>query len=56
MESGHIFHKLWVIESLGNDELKTGKNLVDNQLKNVKQIQPNLEVEFEEPITKAEFF
>jgi len=54
--SGHMFHKLWVIESLPSGELKTGKNLVDNQLANAKQQQPDLIVEFAEPITKAEFF
>jgi len=54
--SGNMFNKLWVIESLPFGDIRTGKNLVDNQLVNAKQLQPDLIVEFAEPITKAEFF
>lgn len=54
--SGNSFNKLWVIESLPSGELRTGKNLFDNQLDKAKQVQQNLVVEFAEPITKAELF
>lgn len=54
--SGNIFNKLWVIESLPSGELRTGKNLFDNQLDKAKQVQQNLVVKFSEPITKAELF
>jgi len=54
--SGNIFNKLWVIESLPSGELRTGKNLFDNQLDKAKQVQNDLVVEFAEPITKAELF
>jgi len=54
--SGNIFNKLWVIESLPSGELRTGKNLFDNQLDKAKQVQKDLVVEFADPITKAEFF
>lgn len=56
MNSGNIFNKLWVIESLPDGELKTGKNLVENQLENAKKIHPDLEVAFEQLVTKAELF
>lgn len=51
---GHIFDKLWVIESLPARDLKTGTNLVENQLKSALQIQPELEVELVQPVSKAE--
>ena len=51
---GNILNKLWVIESLPSGELRTGKNLFDNQLDKAKQVQKDLVVEFAEPITKAE--
>lgn len=54
--SGHIFNKLWIIESLPSGELRTGKNLFDNQLDKAKQVQPDLVVELAEPITKAQLF
>ncbi|MGP5564868.1 hypothetical protein [Vreelandella alkaliphila] len=54
--SGNIFNKLWVIESLPSGELRTGKNLFDNQLDKAKQVQQDLVVEFAEPITKSELF
>ena len=54
--SGNIFNKLWVIESLPSGELRTGKNLFDNQLDEAKQAQQDLVVEFAEPITKSELF
>lgn len=37
--SGNIFNKLRVIESLPSGELRTGKNLFDNQLDKAKQVQ-----------------
>lgn len=54
--SGNVFEKLWVIESLPSGELRTGKNLFDNQLDKAKEVQKNIAIEFSEPITKAEFF
>ena len=56
MDSGNTFNKLWVIESLPDGELKTGKNLVENQLENAKKMHPDLEIAFEQPVTKAELF
>jgi len=56
MNSSIIFTKLWVIESLPDGELKTGKNLVDNQLEDAKIAQQNLKVNFKQPVTKSEFF
>lgn len=49
-----IFNKLWVIESLPVGDLKTGTLLVDNQLNDVKQDNPDLLIQLEKPITKAE--
>ena len=54
--SGNTFNKLWIIESLPSGELRTGKNLFDNQLDKARQEQEDLVVEFAEPITKAELF
>jgi len=54
--SGNIFNKLWVIESLPSGELRTGKNLFDNQLDKARQAHEDLAVKFAEPITKAELF
>jgi hypothetical protein len=54
--TGNIFDKLWVIESLPFGELRTGKNLFDNQLGKAKQVQNDLIVEFADPITKVELF
>ena len=56
MSSSNIFTKLWVIESLPDGELKTGKNLVENQLEDTNKAQPNLKVAFEQPVTKSELF
>ncbi|UBU50191.1 hypothetical protein LCW13_08090 [Cobetia amphilecti] len=52
--SANIFNKLWVIESLPQGELRTGKNLFDNELDKAKQVQQDLVVEFAEPTTKSE--
>lgn len=52
MDSGSLFNKLWVIESLPAGDPKTGTHLVDNQLKDAKLAQPDLEVAFEQPDSK----
>ncbi len=52
MDSGSLFNKLWVIESLPAGDLKTGQNLVDNHLAQAKLRQPDLKVAFEQPDTK----
>lgn len=54
MVSESIFNKLWVIESLPEGDPKTGTSLVDNQLNGVKQENPELNIAFEQPITKAD--
>jgi len=53
MGSGSLFNKLWVIESLPKGDLKTGTNLVENQLNTAKLAQPDFEVELLLPKTKA---
>ena len=55
MDGGTLFNKLWVIESLPKGDLKTGTQLVDNQLKKAKTIYPNLEVELITPENKTSF-
>lgn len=52
--SEHIFNKLWVIESLPQGELRTGKNLFDNQLDKAKSAHQDLDVEFTNPMTKSD--
>ncbi len=54
MNSESLFNKLWIIESLPDGDLKTGQNLLDNQLAHVKLIQPDLEVAFERLKTKEQ--
>ncbi len=54
MDSGSLFNKLWVIESLPENELKTGKALVEGQLEEAKRANPDLSVAFEQPQTKEE--
>lgn len=51
-----IFNKIWVIESLPSGEMRTGKNLFENQLENAKQVQQGLVIDFADPITKCELF
>lgn len=53
---GNIFNKLWVIESLPAGELRTGKNLFDNQLDKANKAQSELVVGFAAPRTKSELF
>jgi len=55
MNSESLFNKIWVIESLPEGDLKTGQNLVDNQLAQVKISQPDLHVSLNRPETKAQF-
>ena len=55
MSSESLFNKLWVIESLLEGDLKTGQNLVDNQLAQAKRSQPDLIVSLERPDTKKRF-
>ncbi len=52
MDDRSSFHKLWVIESLADGELKTGRNLVDTQLAQAKLSHPDLIVSFESPHSK----
>lgn len=55
MSSGNIFSKLWVIESLPQGELRTGKRLVESQLEDAKRTHPTLKVALEQPTTKSAF-
>jgi len=52
MDSGSLFNKLWIIESLPEGDLKTGQNLVDNQLAQAKLSQPDLKVSLRQLDTK----
>ena len=54
MDDKSLFNKLWVIESLPDGDLKTGTNLVQNQLSHAKQANPDLSVDLEQPATKSE--
>lgn len=48
------FQKLWVIESLGGRDLKTGRSLVSNQLVDAQHTYPDLEIGYETPSTTTE--
>jgi hypothetical protein len=50
----HDFHKLWVIESLREGDLKTGTRLVEDQLFIARLRHTNLEVEHRRPTAKTE--
>jgi hypothetical protein len=50
----HDFHKLWVIESLRDADLKTGTRLVEDQLFTARLRHKNLEVEHRRPTSKSE--
>jgi len=54
MVSGTSFHKIWVIESLPAGDLKTGRNLVENQLRQAKHRHPDLAVAFTQPDSKED--
>jgi hypothetical protein len=54
MDSGTSFNKLWVLESLREGDLKTGKGLVENQLVDAQRNHPDLLVAYEQPGTKEE--
>jgi hypothetical protein len=54
MDDGFLFNKLWVIESLPECDLKTGKNLVEGKLEEVKRTNPELLLAFEQPETMQE--
>jgi len=54
MDSRSRFNELWVIESLPEGDLKTGKALVESQLEEAKRANPDLLVAFEQPETKQE--
>jgi hypothetical protein len=50
----HDFHKLWVIESLREGDLKTGARLVEDQLFVARLRNKNLEVAHRSPTSKPE--
>jgi hypothetical protein len=50
----HDFHKLWVIESLRQGDLKTGTRLAEDQLFTARLRHQNLEVVHRSPTTEAE--
>lgn len=54
MDSGSLFNKLWVIESLPTGDLKTGNTLIANQLVEAKRDHSDLVVAYEQPNTKTE--
>ena len=54
MDSGSIFNKLWVIESLPKGDLMTGTSLVENHLEAIANENPDLHFAFEQPRTKSE--
>jgi hypothetical protein len=50
----HEFHKLWVIESLREGDLKTGTRLVEDRLLPAQSRHRNLEVVHRSPTTKSQ--
>jgi hypothetical protein len=56
MEGSSSFHKLWVIESLPNGDLKTGRNLVDGPLVAAQAKHPHLQMIYQKPFSKSELF
>jgi len=50
-----LFNKIWVIESLKNGNLKTGYNLVHDQLAHINFKNPAIEVVYESPENKENF-
>lgn len=54
MDGVVLFHKLWIIESLPQGDLKTGQNLYDNQIAYSRLHKPYLKVAFEKPHTKKQ--
>jgi len=50
----HEFHKIWVIESLGEGDLKTATRLVKGQLSIARSRHPNLEIAHTRPTSKIE--
>lgn len=49
------FNQLWIIESLPENDLKTGTHLFNNHLKNLTSVYPDLKIIFEQPYSKIEF-
>jgi hypothetical protein len=54
MVDSHEFHKIWVIESLRDGDLKTGTRLVEDQLSLARSRYENLEVAHRRPTSKTE--
>src|SRR6266851_248265 len=50
----HEFHKIWVVESLRDGDLKTGTRLAEDQLSIARSRYENLEVAHRRPPSKAE--
>jgi len=55
MKAVALFQKVWVIESLPDGELKTGRKLVEGNLSEATLRFPNLELGFETPSNREEF-
>ncbi len=56
MKGEALFNKLWVIESLPSGDLKTGFHLVNDQLAHAQFTNEKLEIVYETPTTKDDFF
>jgi hypothetical protein len=54
MVDSHEFHKIWVIESLPDGDLKAGTRLVEDQLSIARSRYKNLEVAHRRPTSKPE--
>jgi len=55
MKTVALFQKVWVVESLPDGELKTGRALVEGNLTEATRRFPDLEVSFEKPSNREEF-
>jgi hypothetical protein len=55
MDSGPLFNKIWVIESLRPNDRKTGTILYEDVLLHQEQSNPDLSIELVAPATKDEF-
>lgn len=55
MQAVALFQKVWVVESLPDGELKTGRRLVEGNLAEATRRFPDLELAFETPSNREDF-
>jgi putative intracellular protease/amidase len=50
-----LFQKIWIVESLPDGDLKTGRRLMEGPLVQAPVLQPDLEIEFRTPNSRDDF-